>query len=279
MARGKNKCRILKEIRRQIAEANDIEFITSECRYKGDCLGTCPKCEAELRYLEEQLRARSLAGKAVVLAGISTGMFLMSGCGGASTSTPSQATPTPEAPSATEQVETTVENLQNKDTSEGVKSVKQRLEIDDDIVKAGESPDNPRSAEKACANSEEGIEDIIAPNNDEHIYGMSPEVEPRFPGGDAALLKWVNEHLRYPQSAKDSLLEGRVVVNFVIEKNGSIGEIKIVRSHSHSAFNEEAVRVVKSLPRFYPGSFNGVPKSFWYTLPIRFKLPEEPQSK
>ena len=47
MARGKQTCKILKEIRRQIAEANDIEFITSECQYQGDCLGTCPKCEAE----------------------------------------------------------------------------------------------------------------------------------------------------------------------------------------------------------------------------------------
>ncbi|MDE6192604.1 MAG: carboxypeptidase-like regulatory domain-containing protein [Muribaculaceae bacterium] len=71
MARGKQTCKILKEIRRQIAEANGIEFATSECRYKGDCLGTCPKCEAEVRYLEQQLRARSLAGKAVTLAGIS----------------------------------------------------------------------------------------------------------------------------------------------------------------------------------------------------------------
>lgn len=82
MARGKQTCRILKEIRRQIAEANNIEFITSECRYKGDCLGTCPKCEAEVRYLEQQLHARSLAGKAVALAGISAGMILMSGCSG-----------------------------------------------------------------------------------------------------------------------------------------------------------------------------------------------------
>ena len=63
MARGKQTCKILKEIRRQIAEANGIEFATSECRYKGDCLGTCPKCEAEVRYLEQQLRSRSLAGK------------------------------------------------------------------------------------------------------------------------------------------------------------------------------------------------------------------------
>ncbi len=80
MARGKQTCKILKEIRRQIAEANGIKFATSECRYRGDCLGTCPKCEAEVRYLEQQLCARSLAGKAVALAGISAGMILMSNC-------------------------------------------------------------------------------------------------------------------------------------------------------------------------------------------------------
>ena len=77
MARGKQTCKILKEIRRQIAEANGIEFATSECRYKGDCLGTCPKCEAEVRYLEQQLRVRSLAGKAVVLTGISAASLAM----------------------------------------------------------------------------------------------------------------------------------------------------------------------------------------------------------
>ena len=67
----------MKDIRRQIAEANDIEFVTSECRYKGDCLGTCPKCEAEVRYLEQQLRSRQLAGKLVNLAGISAGAIAM----------------------------------------------------------------------------------------------------------------------------------------------------------------------------------------------------------
>ena len=77
MARGKQTCKILKEIRRQIAEANGIEFATSECRYKGDCLGTCPKCESEVRYLEQQLRARTLAGNAVALAGISAATLAM----------------------------------------------------------------------------------------------------------------------------------------------------------------------------------------------------------
>ena len=77
MARGKQTCKILKEIRRQIAEANGIEFATSECRYKGDCLGTCPKCEAEVRYLEQQLRSRQRMGKAVAIAGISAASLAM----------------------------------------------------------------------------------------------------------------------------------------------------------------------------------------------------------
>lgn len=77
MTHGKKTCRILKEIRRQIAEANGIEYATSECRFKGDCTGTCPRCEAELRELEQQLRARSLAGKMVRLAGISAGALAL----------------------------------------------------------------------------------------------------------------------------------------------------------------------------------------------------------
>ena len=77
MVRGKQTCKILKEIRRQIAEANDIEFITSECQYQGDCLGTCPKCEAEVRYLEQQLERKQIAGKAITVLGISAGLIAM----------------------------------------------------------------------------------------------------------------------------------------------------------------------------------------------------------
>ena len=68
--KGKSKCKILKDIRKQIAKENDIEFITSECKYQGDCLGTCPKCEAEVRYLEEELKKRKQAGKRIAVAGI-----------------------------------------------------------------------------------------------------------------------------------------------------------------------------------------------------------------
>lgn len=74
MEPGKQICRILKDIRKRIAEENNIEFITSECSHKGDCAGTCPKCEAELRYLESQLARRSASGLSSRLAGVALGI-------------------------------------------------------------------------------------------------------------------------------------------------------------------------------------------------------------
>lgn len=67
---GKSKCKILKDIRRQIAEKNGIELVIEECKYKGDCLGTCPRCEAEVRYLEKELEKRRALGKKVAVAGL-----------------------------------------------------------------------------------------------------------------------------------------------------------------------------------------------------------------
>lgn len=82
MAKGKQTCKILKEIRKQIAAENDIELITSECTHKGDCAGTCPKCEAEVRYLERELEKRQRMGKAAVFAGMTIGTAITAaGCG------------------------------------------------------------------------------------------------------------------------------------------------------------------------------------------------------
>ena len=78
---GKNKCKLLKEIRQKIADENDISFVTTECKFKGECTGTCPKCEAEVRYLEQELEKRKKAGKAVAVAGIAAAMVVTaSGC-------------------------------------------------------------------------------------------------------------------------------------------------------------------------------------------------------
>ena len=78
---GKNKCKILKDIRKKIAEENDIDYVTSECKYQGECSGTCPKCEAELRYLENELTKRKNLGKTVAVAGIAAALVVGSaGC-------------------------------------------------------------------------------------------------------------------------------------------------------------------------------------------------------
>ena len=67
---GKSTCKILKQIRQQIADDNDIEYVTSECEFKGECKGTCPKCEAEVRYLENELKKRGSTVKKAAFMGI-----------------------------------------------------------------------------------------------------------------------------------------------------------------------------------------------------------------
>lgn len=79
--KGKDKCRILKEIRQRIADENDIPYVTRECGFHGECTGTCPRCESELRYLEQQLERRRRLGKRVSVAALCVGMALAStGC-------------------------------------------------------------------------------------------------------------------------------------------------------------------------------------------------------
>lgn len=78
---GKNKCKLLKQIRQKIADENDIQYVTTECKFQGQCTGTCPKCEAELRYLEQELDKRRKAGKAIAVAGIAAAMVVTAtGC-------------------------------------------------------------------------------------------------------------------------------------------------------------------------------------------------------
>ena len=74
MEKGKRTCNVLRQIRQQVANANDISYVPTPCTHKGDCSGTCPACEAEVRYIERELNARRLLGKAVVVAGLSLGL-------------------------------------------------------------------------------------------------------------------------------------------------------------------------------------------------------------
>lgn len=99
----------------------------------------------------------------------------------------------------------------------------------------------------------------------------SVEQMPTFPGGDAALMKYLSSHLQYPAMAQENGVQGTVIVQFVVTKTGSVGEVKVARSVDRD-LDKEAVRVCKSLPKFVPGRQNGQPVSVWYTLPVKFKL-------
>ena len=252
MARGKQTCKILKEIRRQIAEANGIEFVTSECRYKGDCLGTCPKCEAEVRYLEQQLRARSLTGKAVALAGISAGMIFMSGCSGTST-----------------KPQTNNEILEETMTdTELVKEIEDLSTIKEGVSASDEDTTTIRLRGEVCTIY------IGPPFPDEKGVYDRVDKSPEFPGGDAGMMRCIYQNLKYPEEQLKEGIQGTVLVEFYVDTFGCVCEPEIVRS-KHPALDQEALRVVQSFPKITPGVLDGKAVNAYMIVPIKFKLPAD----
>ena len=94
---------------------------------------------------------------------------------------------------------------------------------------------------------------------------------PVFPGGQAALMRFINENLRYPAAAIENGIQGRVVVQFVVKKDGSVGDVKVIRGIDPT-LDQEAIRVCKTLPKFIPCIQDGIPVNVWFTLPIFFRL-------
>jgi len=97
------------------------------------------------------------------------------------------------------------------------------------------------------------------------------EVMPQFPGGDAALIKWLADNIQYPAIAKEQGTQGRVSLRFVVKPDGTIDDVQIVKGLDTSCDNE-AVRVVKMMPKWIPGKQNGNPVYVYYSLPITFRL-------
>lgn len=97
------------------------------------------------------------------------------------------------------------------------------------------------------------------------------EQMPSFPGGPSALMKYLSENVRYPVVAQENGVQGRVVVSFVVEKDGHITDVRVVRSVDPS-LDKEAARVVKSMPSWIPGKQNGSAVRVKYNVPVSFKL-------
>ena len=118
-------------------------------------------------------------------------------------------------------------------------------------------------------NTKAQVLDESAPQS-KKVY-ESVEQMPEFPGGAAGLMRYLQENIKYPPEAAKNNIEGRVIVQFIIDETGQVGEIKVVRPISEE-LDAEAVRVVKNLPKFEPGRQDGEAVSVWYNLPIVFKL-------
>lgn len=97
------------------------------------------------------------------------------------------------------------------------------------------------------------------------------EQMPEFPGGEKALMDFLSRNINYPQRAMENGIQGRVIVQFVVTKNGTVGEVKVLNK-VYPDLDNEAIRLCKSLPKFIPGKMNGQPVNVWYTMPITFKL-------
>jgi protein TonB len=106
---------------------------------------------------------------------------------------------------------------------------------------------------------------------DNNIHSGWVEVMPAFPGGEAAMMQYIGSHIHYPELAKESNVQGTVYITFVVNKNGEITDIETKRGIG-SGCEEEAMRVVKSMPHWTPGLMNGNAVRVQYILPVKFSL-------
>ncbi len=106
---------------------------------------------------------------------------------------------------------------------------------------------------------------------DEEQVFVSVEQMPEFPGGMEALRKYIADHIKYPEIAKENEIEGTVVVKFIINRDGTVSKVSVIRGVD-PVLDSEAVRVVRTLPKFKPGMNCGRRVKVWFTLPVVFKL-------
>ena len=107
---------------------------------------------------------------------------------------------------------------------------------------------------------------------EEEVVFVVVESMPEFPGGQQALFKYLSENVKYPVIAQENGIQGRVICQFVVNKDGSIVDVEVVRSGGDASLDKEAIRVIKSMPKWKPGKQRGKPVRVKYTLPVNFKL-------
>ena len=125
----------------------------------------------------------------------------------------------------------------------------------------------------------EDVEVVIAPpapapdeDEEEEVIFVVVESMPEFPGGQQAMMRYIGENIKYPVIAQENGIQGRVICQFVIEKDGKVTDIQVVRSSGEPSLDKEAVRVINSMPKWKPGKQRGKSVRVKYTIPVNFRL-------
>ncbi len=252
MKRGKKICETLKAIRSEIASANEIEYTPIKCDHKGDCAGTCPACESETRWLERQLCLRHALGKAMTIAGVSVALTVA-----ASAATPSSLTSDKKKSKHRQRA------VQEEATDGYVQKRTQNLMGSDTIVN-----------DDGTIIEVDGLVTRFSPHPDSIYTNVTVEAE--FPGGDEALDQLIRSKLVVPDGILATFKEiggtvkARCIVKAVIEPNGKVSDAVIEKTTTSALFDEEALRVVKGLPKFHPARIKSTPVRSWKKIPVEF---------
>ena len=194
-------------------------------------------------------------GKAVAIVGISAGLSVLSGCSDKAKKV---------APMSEEQ----------KWQAEGRVKIEPRNQIDGDVeyqypVDSVIIEKEPKAIKKRTASFKK-IKKEKKDSTDDRIYDVVEQM-PSFPGGQKKMLDYLEQNTCYPVIAEENGILGRVVVTFVVEKDGSIDNVKIARG-VHPSLDEEAARVVKRMPKWNPGKQDGKAVRTRYIIPVDFRL-------
>lgn len=277
MTRGKQTCKILKEIRRQIAQANDIDLVISECHFRGECRGTCPRCEAEVRYLEQQLEHRRMAGKAASVIGVSMSITSLLGAGGMAScqqnpasnsaeqfvSVKTDATPglvlcdpiAAEIPEAADSANSSsIEKTAAKSNNPGKTQEIQTIELEGDVTLGIVDP----------ADSFQGADSEFG-----DTYMFVDEM-PKYTDG-TEIYDYIRSQTRQPEAAYEKAT-GRVVVSFIVKADGTTDDLQILQGVD-PILDEEALRIIKSVSHWTPGRLRGKEVNVRITVPLDFTHP------
>ena len=274
MKKGKRTCEILKDVRRKIAQENDIPLVERECTHEGDCRGTCPYCESEVRYLERELSKRRTLGKAVTVAGIAVSTMMMGACH--SPKTPATSAGSESVPASVNTLSQPAESSPgpaDEPANEPIRGNRPASAPKEEILRIVEnglcvSTDEPDFGEDVF--DYEGIVEADDDYDEPPMMGLLTEEMPEFPGGMDSLQAFLAREIQYPQVAKDNGISGTVLVEFVVEEDGRVTNA-VVKVPLFPECDKEAWRAVMSMPKWKPGKNMGKPVRCYYQVPIQFK--------